>query len=68
MRALQRVPLLWSAWVELLGLLGQEDWGAVAQALPWHWMRNLWQLGFWVEQQQETKALALAQSIGERIG
>lgn len=31
-------------------------------------MRNFWQLGFWVEQQQETKALGLAGALSDRIG
>lgn len=42
LQVLHVLPCFWSAWLELSRMSQEEDESRLVQALPQHWMRNLW--------------------------
>lgn len=49
MRALNQMPLLWSAWLELATLLKHTDRTLIEKQLPEHWMLNFYLASFYLD-------------------
>ena len=57
-RALNQMPMLWSAWLELGTLLTQTDRNVLEQ-LRDHWMLNFYFASFFLDIQQEKTSISL---------
>ena len=61
--ALNKAPLLWSAWLELGQIVTQSGDRRVFEQLRTHWMNNLWYANFFLDVQQEKECIALNGSL-----
>lgn len=68
--ALNKMPLLWSAWLELASLIDQQDRRAL-QSIKEHWMSNFFYASFFLEIQQEKDCInvtgALVKSFPQNV-
>ena len=52
------MPTLWSAWLELVGLIDARDRSVFDQLRP-HWMKNFYYGNFFLEIHQERECIQL---------
>lgn len=61
-QALNKVPLLWSAWLDLGSLINQADRQTLSR-LREHWITNFYMANFYLEIQQENDCISLNSAL-----
>ena len=65
-KALNKYPLLWSAWMELNMILTKNDKPKLDQ-LPNHWIKNFMISSFYIKIQKEELSITVNTSISRRF-
>jgi anaphase-promoting complex subunit 8 len=58
-KALNKFPLLWGAWLELNIMLTKEDQGLVKELIEDHWVKNFYLSSYFIQIQQEDDSITV---------